>query len=356
MRTPINLEIPWGEAAALPYRRILGRRMAINLARFCVCLFLSGLGAKAQEPKDAVAEGIQKLRKAGNYTWALSTTMGGGDTTPQYFTFPALRGKTTGQLTSITARSAAGEVEVIKKEEKKASRIRNQWKTPEEIRQTWLRQSEVELKARGTNSAAAAVNASEQINPVDEHSIFLGNDPTAVAGEIMSLPPIIVGSGRRARALPPRAGATMARDQNTNAPVAELPDAGTMTEMLLEALPDPVAEAEFILDKASVLKPAGAGYYVGELAADFVAGLAEARKRTGDNRPPQINTSRSEARFWISQGALYKYQVAVQATMIVGPAYNPLTLGIDRTVTVEFRGTGLTKVDVPPAAAKLLAP
>jgi hypothetical protein len=146
----------------------------------------------------------------------------------------------------------------------------------------------------------------------------------------------------------------MPREMDTNAPAYELPDAGTMTEMLLQALPDPLAEAELILDKATNLKPAGAGYYAGEMPSDFMPGLAAARKRTGDNRPPQVNASSCETRFWISQGSLYKYQTVARAVIIVGPTYNPLTITVDRTTMVEFRAAGQTRIDVPPAAAKLL--
>ena len=331
-----------------------GRMGLAKAAAVGAWLFTVSWTAQGQEPKDVVSTGIEKLKRTTNFTWTLTTTSAADDSAPQFLAFPMVRGKTVGEVTSASARGAGGDVEVIKKGEKKASKIRNQWKTPDEVRREWLGKSEADLKGASTNSETSAAAESEQINPVDPQTIFLGNDPTAVAGMIAPLPPIMVGSGRRAYARIPPPGANMARNGITNAPAAELPDAATLTEMLLEALPDPLEEAELILNKVTELKTAGAGYYIGEIPPGYVAELADARKRTGDNRPPQVKDARAEARFWISQGSLYRYQITLQATIIVGPTYNPLTYGVDRTTTFEFRGAGVTRMEVPPGAVKVL--
>jgi hypothetical protein len=314
---------------------------------------LAGLvmGARSEEPMEAISGGIARLKEKRNYTWSVSSVPGGEDTTPQFYIFPTIHGTRAGGVTLLTPRFG-GEVEMFLKGDRKAARITTHWKAPEDFRLDWLRKSYEDLHGIALEPGASpppGANGLGQVNPVDAQALYLGEDPTAIAGGITPLPSV---NGRRGRMAAPRAGASIYAA--TNAPATELPDPSTMTIMLLDAAPDPLEQAETILRGCSNFKTVGAGSFTGDLSSEFIKSLSESRKRIGDNRAPEIKDAKCVARFWTSQKLLIKYQVVVQASMMVGPTYNPLTVVVDRTVTVEFRGAGSTRVVLPAGAVKLL--
>ncbi len=318
------------------------------LTALFACLVLN---LRAEEPREAVLGGINHLKEAGNYAWTVTTVRGAVESTPQFFAIPAIHGATAGGVTLLTPKFG-GQVEMFIKGDRKAARIGTHWKSPEEFRVEWLRKSYADLHGTPLEPGAApppGANGLGQVNPVDWQIIYLGEDPTAVVGGISPQP---VVAGRRGRMNTPPPGASLY--MSSNAPAAELPDPNTMTIMLLDAVPNPIAQVETIFRESSNLKAVGAGSFTGSLSSEFVRELAETRKQTGDNRQPIIKESTSAVRFWVSQKLLYKYQVTVSATLTVGPTYNPLTVFVDRTATVEFRGAGATRVVVPAGAAKLL--
>jgi hypothetical protein len=316
-------------------------------------LALVAVAARAEDPKAAVTAAVEKLRAAGNYSWSVTTVPGADDASPRYFVFPAVRGKTAGDSAYLSARSDDGEVGLLKKAGRKAARIRIQWKTPEEIRAEWLKANAAAALAVSTNPAAGTEHPAPS-NPVDAAGFLLGNDPTVVAGGIAPLQATTRLQRGKAVIKAPPPGATLHTDASTLTPIVELPSQAAMTVMALDAAPDPLAQIDAILAAASNFKIVGGGYYAADVSSDFALSLALTRKLVGDSRPPQVNDAKLTARFWVGQGSLSKVQIVVQATITVGPPYNPLELYVDRTLTMVIHAAGATRVEIPPAAAKLL--
>ena len=77
--------------------------------------------------------------------------------------------------------------------------------------------------------------------------------------------------------------------------------------------------------------------------------LLGARRREGQE-PPKTEDAKGSVKFWIKEGALTKYEINVQGKVTAGDR----TFDINRTMTVEIKDVGSTKLDVPhEAKAKL---
>jgi hypothetical protein len=87
----------------------------------------------------------------------------------------------------------------------------------------------------------------------------------------------------------------------------------------------------------------------GELTGEGAAALM----RFGGRRDggPEIRNAKGSAKFWIQDGVLTKYEYSVQGTM----NWNGEDRDLDRTVTVEIKDIGTTKVELPDSAKDKLS-
>jgi hypothetical protein len=121
---------------------------------------------------------------------------------------------------------------------------------------------------------------------------------------------------------------------------------------LVQAFKAPAAEAADFADKAQELKKDGDAYS-GQLTEE----VAKSQIITGSGRglggpnAPQITDAKGSVKFWVQDGVLTRYQIKVQAKMsIMGNQRD-----VNRTITVEIKDVGSTKVQVPEDAMKKIS-
>jgi len=112
----------------------------------------------------------------------------------------------------------------------------------------------------------------------------------------------------------------------------------------------PAAQSAELAGNVKELKEAD-GAINGDLKDDAIKEilLLGARRREGQE-PPKTEDAKGSVKFWIKDGALTKYEINVQGKVSAGDR----TSDINRTMTVEIKDVGSTKLDVPAEAkAKL---
>ena len=94
------------------------------------------------------------------------------------------------------------------------------------------------------------------------------------------------------------------------------------------------------------------GVVSGELKEDAIKELLllGTRRRDGQEAPT-ISDAKGAARFWIKEGALTKYEINAKGKVAAGDR----TMDIDRTLTVELKEVGSTKIEVPTEAQQKLS-
>jgi hypothetical protein len=108
----------------------------------------------------------------------------------------------------------------------------------------------------------------------------------------------------------------------------------------------PAAESANLAEKVKELKETE-GVVSGDLKEEAVKELLlrGARRRDGDD-PPKIADAKGSIKFWMKDGALTKYESNVQGKVTVGDNDRD----INRTITVEIKDAGSTKLEVPSEA------
>jgi len=111
----------------------------------------------------------------------------------------------------------------------------------------------------------------------------------------------------------------------------------------------PAAEASMLLARTKALAQESEGALSGELTE---AGVKEIIGRwwRGGAEPAE---PQGRVRFWLRNGALAKYQYTIQAKLTVGQGQQPLQ--IHRTITVEIKDVGTTRLNLPEEVKKILA-
>lgn len=111
----------------------------------------------------------------------------------------------------------------------------------------------------------------------------------------------------------------------------------------------PAAQAAEIAGWTKDLKKEGDAY-TGALTEDGVKNLVSFRRRSG-GEPPAVSGATGNAKFWVKDGVLSKYEFFVKGTV----TRNNNEMQTERTTTVEIQNVGTTKVDAPEAATKKLS-
>ena len=119
----------------------------------------------------------------------------------------------------------------------------------------------------------------------------------------------------------------------------------------LRAYKAPVAQSASLAEKAKELKEAD-GALSGELKEDAVKDLLlmGGRRREGLDEP-KIEGAKGSVKFWIKDGVLTKYETKVQGKVTAGDREND----VDRTMTVEIKDAGTTKLEVPDEAKQKMS-
>ena len=110
----------------------------------------------------------------------------------------------------------------------------------------------------------------------------------------------------------------------------------------------PAAHAIEIANDTKDLKKEG-DVYQGELTEEGAKTLLSFRRRGTDG--PAVTDPKGEAKFWVKDGILSKYEFKVKGTM----NFNGNDVAVDRTTTVEVKDAGTTKLEVPEEAKKKLS-
>jgi hypothetical protein len=113
----------------------------------------------------------------------------------------------------------------------------------------------------------------------------------------------------------------------------------------------PAAQSADLAGNLKELKEAD-GAISGELKDDAIKELLllAARRREGQE-PPKVEDPKGSVKFWIKDGALTKYEINVQGKVSSGDR----TSDINRTMTVEIKDVGSTKLEMPAEARQKLS-
>ena len=108
----------------------------------------------------------------------------------------------------------------------------------------------------------------------------------------------------------------------------------------------PGVESAALSEKLKDVKEAE-GVISGELKEEAVKELLErgARRREGQD-PPKIADPKGSTKFWLQGGAITKYEVNIQGKVTAGDR----DIDVNRTITVEIKDVGSTKLDLPAEA------
>ena len=113
----------------------------------------------------------------------------------------------------------------------------------------------------------------------------------------------------------------------------------------------PTAQVAALASGAAALTQDG-GVISGDLSEAGAKALLAFGPRRGGGDGPEISGAKGSVKFWITDGALTKYEFKVAGKV----SFNGNDRDIDRDTTVEISNVGSTKVTVPDEALKILAP
>lgn len=127
------------------------------------------------------------------------------------------------------------------------------------------------------------------------------------------------------------------------------PGPGRFLAGFLRNFKAPAAQAEDLVSKTKELKKDGDAYS-SDLTEDGAKSLLTFRGRRGGQAPPPPQNAKGSVKFWLKDGALTKYELHLSGTVNFGGEDRD----VDRTMTVEIKDVGTTKVNVPAEAKKKL--
>ena len=117
----------------------------------------------------------------------------------------------------------------------------------------------------------------------------------------------------------------------------------------VKSLKNPLEAAEELVTKAGELKKDSDGAYSGDLTAE---GAKELFGRLG-RRAAAAQEAKGSVKFWVKGGLVTKYEFTVKGKMTAGEEKKEVD--VSRTITVEFKEVGSTKLTLPEEATKKLS-
>jgi hypothetical protein len=124
-----------------------------------------------------------------------------------------------------------------------------------------------------------------------------------------------------------------------------------MAMMARNSAKGPAGQAETLAASAASLKKDG-DVISGDLTEAGAKAMLSFRPRGGGGGGPEISDAMGSVKFWITDGALTKFEFHVSGKM----SFNGNDRDVDRDTTVEIKDVGTTKVTVPDEALKIIAP
>lgn len=121
---------------------------------------------------------------------------------------------------------------------------------------------------------------------------------------------------------------------------------GRWMSSFARTMPIPSTQAAELAKDSTGLKKEG-DVYTSDLTEEGAKSLMSFRRGNGG---PTISNAKGSVKFWLKDGQLSKYEYKVTGQM----NWNGNDVDIDRDTTVEIKGVGSTKVDVPEGAKKKL--
>ena len=125
---------------------------------------------------------------------------------------------------------------------------------------------------------------------------------------------------------------------------------GRFMAAILRNFKAPAVQAQEIAGTVKELKKDGE-VYSGDLTEDGAKALMSFGGRRGGGEAPEIKGAKGNAKFWVKDGVLSKYEYSVKGQM----NFNGNDIDVDRVTTTEIKDVGTTKVVVPEAAKKKLS-
>lgn len=113
----------------------------------------------------------------------------------------------------------------------------------------------------------------------------------------------------------------------------------------LRSYQTPVTESAALAAKIKELKPVDDAL-AGDLPEDTVKEMLLIGARRREGQEPQTADAKGTIKYWIKEGALTKYEINVQGKVTSGDRESV----INRTVKVEIKDVGATKLEVPAEA------
>jgi hypothetical protein len=123
---------------------------------------------------------------------------------------------------------------------------------------------------------------------------------------------------------------------------------GRFAGMMARNFKAPTAQAADLVGFTKELKKEGDAY-IADLTEEGVKQLLSFRRGAGAEAPAVANP-KGNAKFWVKDGFLAKYEFHVEGTV----TFNGNDREMNRTTTVEIKDVGTTKVQVPDEAKKKL--
>lgn len=117
----------------------------------------------------------------------------------------------------------------------------------------------------------------------------------------------------------------------------------------LRAFKKPVEEAEDLLKRTKELKREADGVYAGDMTPEAAKELFALVGR----RAAEAAAAQGSMKFWVADDQLSKYEFAVRGKITAGE--DKREVEISRTITVEIKDVGKTKVAFPADATKKLS-
>jgi hypothetical protein len=114
----------------------------------------------------------------------------------------------------------------------------------------------------------------------------------------------------------------------------------------VKSLKNPIEMAEELATKTGDLKKDSDGVYSGDLTTE---GAKELFGRLG-RRAAASQDAKGSVKFWVKAGLLTKYEFNLKGKMTVGEEKKEVDLS--RTVTIEIKDVGSTKLNLPEEATK----
>jgi len=114
----------------------------------------------------------------------------------------------------------------------------------------------------------------------------------------------------------------------------------------------PAAQATELAGGAKEIKKEGDAY-VSDLTEEQAKTLLSFRggRGGGGGEGPTVSNAKGSVKFWITDGALSKYELKVTGSV----SFNGNDRDVDRTTTIEIKDVGTTKVEVPEDVKKKLS-